>query len=154
MLTDLPCRCSEAGSEHEALRRHEADPAVLLVAQGRYALPAAADMVRSFMERAAAAGIDGCKVLAVTVDDSQWNLLADSGFTHALLEPVDAEALRQTVRDVMRGVRRREPAPQEATRTSGEGFGASADVGDAASAGEPQERAAGPERTVSPENTP
>lgn len=145
MLTDLPCRCSEAGSEHEALRRHEADPAVLLVAQGRYALPAAADMVRSFMERAAAAGIDGCKVLAVTVDDSQWNLLADSGFTHALLEPVDAEALRQTVRDVMRGVRRREPAPQEATRTSGEGFGASAEVGDAASAGEPQERAAGAE---------
>lgn len=120
MLADLPCRCSEAGSEHEALRRHEADPAVLLVAQGRYALPAAADMVMRFMERAAAAGISGCKVLAVTVDDSQWNLLADSGFTHALLEPVDAEALRQTVRDVVRGVRRAEPAPQETARTSGE----------------------------------
>lgn len=132
MLADLPCRCSEAGSEHEALRRHEADPAVLLIAQGRYALPAAADMVRHFMERAAAAGMDGCKVLAVTVDDSQWNLLADSGFTHALLEPVDAEALRQTVRDVMRGVRRREPAPQETARASGEGSGAPADAREAA----------------------
>lgn len=132
MLTDLPCRCSEAGSEHEALRRHEADPAVLLIAQGRYALPAAADMVRHFMERAAAAGMDGCKALAVTVDNSQWTLLAESGFTHAMVEPADAEALRQTVREVVRGARRREPAPQETTRTSGEGFGASADAREAA----------------------
>ncbi|MBD5416177.1 MAG: response regulator [Desulfovibrio sp.] len=113
MVADLPCRVSEAASEHEALRRHEADPAVLLVAQGRYALPAAADMVTRFMEAAAGAGLSGCKVLAVTVDDSQWNLLADSGFTHAMLEPVDAEVLRQTVRDVMRGVRRSRPAPQK-----------------------------------------
>ncbi|MDE6734522.1 MAG: response regulator, partial [Desulfovibrio sp.] len=113
MVADLPCRVSEAASEHEALRRHEADPAVLLVAQGRYALPAAADMVTRFMEAAAEGGLSGCKVLAVTVDDSQWNLLADSGFTHAMLEPVDAEVLRQTVRDVMRGVRRSRPAPQK-----------------------------------------
>ncbi|WP_165079473.1 MULTISPECIES: 7TM-DISM domain-containing protein [unclassified Desulfovibrio] len=113
MVADLSCRVSEAASEHEALRRHEADPAVLLVAQGRYALPAAADMVTRFMESAAEAGLSGCKVLAVTVDDSQWNLLADSGFTHAMLEPVDAEVLRQTVRDVMRGVRRSRPAPQK-----------------------------------------
>ncbi|MBD5627205.1 MAG: hypothetical protein HDQ90_06975, partial [Desulfovibrio sp.] len=113
MVADLSCRVSEAASEHEALRRHEADPAVLLVAQGRYALPAAADMVTRFMEAAAEAGLSGCKVLAVTVDDSQWNLLADSGFTHAMLEPVDAEVLRQTVRDVMRGVRRSRPAPQK-----------------------------------------
>lgn len=106
MVADLPCRCSEAASEHEALRRHEENPAVLLVAQGRYALPAAADMVTKFMERATGAGLSGCKVLAITMDNSQWNLLADSGFTHALLEPVDAEGLRQTVRDVIRGVRR------------------------------------------------
>lgn len=142
MLADLPCRCSEAGSEHEALRRHEADPAVLLVAQGRYALPAAADMVMRFLERAAAAGISGCKVLAVTVDDSQWNLLADSGFTHALLEPVDAEALRQTVRDVVRGVRRAEPEPRETepretARTFGEAPAAAAAVREPA-AGEPE----------------
>ncbi|MBD5539142.1 MAG: response regulator, partial [Desulfovibrio sp.] len=110
MAADLPCRCSEAAGEHEALRRHEADPAVLLVAQGRYALPAAADMVTKFMEIAAEAGLSGCKVLAITEDDSQWNLLADSGFTHALLEPVDAEALRQTVRDVVRNARRTRPA--------------------------------------------
>ena len=114
MAADLPCRCSEAGSEHEALRRHEADPAVLLVAQGRYALPAAADMVAKFMEIAAEAGLSGCKVLAITADDSQWNLLADSGFTHALLEPVDAEALRQTVRDVIRNARRTRPAAPKA----------------------------------------
>ncbi|MDE7241716.1 response regulator [Desulfovibrio sp.] len=114
MAADLPCRCSEAASEHEALRRHEADPAVLLVAHGRYALPAAADMVTKFMEIAAEAGLSGCKVLAVTEDDSQWNLLADSGFTHALLEPVDAEALRQTVRDVIRNARRTRPAAPKA----------------------------------------
>lgn len=143
MLADLPCRCSEAGSEHEALRRHEADPAVLLIAQGRYALPAAADMVMKFMERAAAAGISGCKVLAVTVDDSQWNLLADSGFTHALLEPVDAEALRQTVRDVMRGAHRAEPASRETAQTAGEGSAAATAVQDAAAAGEREARVPG-----------
>lgn len=114
MAADLPCRLSEAASEHEALRRHEADPAVLLVAHGRYALPAAADMVTKFMEIAAEAGLSGCKVLAITADDSQWNLLADSGFTHALLEPVDAEALRQTVRDVIRNARRTRPAAPRA----------------------------------------
>lgn len=151
MLADLPCRCSEAGSEHEALRRHEADPAVLLVAQGRYALPAAADMVMKFLERAAAAGISGCKVLAVTVDDSQWNLLADSGFTHALLEPVDAEALRQTVRDVMRGVRRTEPAPRETAQAAGEGAAAPAAAQDADTDG-PDARAPGGD--VRPEGAP
>ena len=114
MAADLPCRLSEAASEHEALRRHEADPAVLLVAHGRYALPAAADMVTKFMEIADEAGLSGCKVLAITADDSQWNLLADSGFTHALLEPVDAEALRQTVRDVIRNARRTRPAAPKA----------------------------------------
>lgn len=114
MAAELPCRCSEAASEHEALRRHEADPAVLLVAHGRYALPAAADMVAKFMEIAAEAGLSGCKVLAITEDDSQWNLLADSGFTHALLEPVDAEALRQTVRDVVRNARLTRPAAPKA----------------------------------------
>lgn len=114
MLGDLPCRLSEAASEHEALRRHEADPAVLLLTQGRYALPAAADMVAKFAEIASQAGISGCKILAITLDDSQWNLLADSGFTHALLEPVDSEALRQTVRDVIRAAKFIQPKPQKA----------------------------------------
>ena len=120
MTGDLPCRCSEAVSEHEALRRHEADPAVLLLTQGRYARPAAADMVNKFLSIATEAGLSGCKVLAVTEDDSQWNLLAGSGFTHALLEPVDAEALRQTVRDVIRNASFTRPMPQKAAPAEAE----------------------------------
>ena len=149
MAADLPCRCSEAGSEHEALRRHEADPAVLLVAQGRYALPAAADMVAKFMEIAAEAGLSGCKVLAITEDDSQWNLLADSGFTHALLEPVDAEALRQTVRDVIRNARRVRPAAPKAPEKVGDSSGeeAAEAAAKAAEAPAPDEAPGAPEET-------
>ena len=140
MAADLPCRCSEAAGEHEALRRHEADPAVLLVAQGRYALPAAADMVAKFMDIAAEAGLSGCKVLAITEDDSQWNLLADSGFTHALLEPVDAEALRQTVRDVIRNVRRTRPvAPKVPEKAGNEASPEAPGQADGSDAGAPAE---------------
>ncbi len=101
MLNDLPIRISECASVAEALRRQAADPAILLIAQGRFARPSAADLAREFCRMAKAGGLPVCKLLAVTEDDSQWKLLAESGFTHALLEPVEGEALRQTVCDVM-----------------------------------------------------
>lgn len=114
MLADLPCRCSEAASEHEVLRRQAADPAVLLVAQGRYAVPARADMVGRFVSLAREAGLAICKVLAITPDDRQWTLLSDSGFTHALLEPVDAGGLRRAVLEFIQAARqsgRQTPEP-------------------------------------------
>lgn len=101
MLDGMPCRNAEARSLSEALQLHKGEVALLLIAQGKLASPAAGDILRQFRELAATAGLPFCKALAVTVDDSQWDRLADAGFTHALLEPVDSEALCQTVREIL-----------------------------------------------------
>ena len=101
MLDGMPCRNAEARSLSEALQLHKGEVALLLIAQGKLASPAAGDILRKFRELAATAGLPFCKALAVTVDDSQWDRLADAGFTHALLEPVDSEALCQTVREIL-----------------------------------------------------
>lgn len=101
MLDGMPCRNAEARSLSEALQLHKGEVALLLIAQGKLASPAAGDILRRFRELAATAGLPFCKALAVTVDDSQWDRLADAGFTHALLEPVDSEALCQTVREIL-----------------------------------------------------
>ena len=101
MLDGMPCRNAEARSLSEALQLHKGEVALLLIAQGRLASPAAGDILRQFRELATAAGLPFCKALAVTMDDSQWDRLADAGFTHALLEPVDGEALCQTVREIL-----------------------------------------------------
>lgn len=101
MLDGMPCRNAEARSLSEALQLHRGEAALLLIAQGKLASPAAGDILRQFRELAAAAGLPFCKALAVTMDDSQWDRLADAGFTHALLEPVDSEALCQTVREIL-----------------------------------------------------
>ncbi|MGE9984279.1 response regulator [Desulfovibrio sp. SGI.169] len=101
MLANLPCRSAEARSLAEALQLHRAEAALLLVAQGRLASPLAGDMLRQFRAAADEAGLPLFKALAVTEDDSQWDQLADAGFTHALVEPVDGEALCQTVREIL-----------------------------------------------------
>ena len=101
MLDGMPCRNAEARSLSEALQLHKGEVALLLIAQGRLASPAAGDILRQFRELATAAGLPFCKALAVTMDDSQWDRLADAGFTHALLEPVNGEALCQTVREIL-----------------------------------------------------
>ena len=100
MLTDLPCRCVEAASLADAVPGQEGFVPLLIV-RGPEASPSAAVWIRRLENgNAACAPIPG-KVLAITPDDSQWGDLADAGFTHALVEPVDAADLRQTVREVL-----------------------------------------------------
>lgn len=101
LLEGLPCRSVEARNLAEALQLHRAEAALLLVAQGAPASPLEGDMLRRFREAADEAGLPLFKALAVTEDDRQWDQLAEAGFTHALVEPVDGEALCQTVREIL-----------------------------------------------------
>lgn len=92
-----PCKTTEAANPAEALASQNQLPTPLLVARGKYARPASGDLVRDFCRIARNAGLSQCYALAITPDESQWPLLKASGFTHALLEPVDPEVLRRTV---------------------------------------------------------
>lgn len=101
IIEGLPARVSEAASAHEAIGEQKRDPAGLLVTCGDLARPAAADMAFQFENLARAAGFTEPHALAITRDDSQWALLKPSGFTHAMLEPFETEALLDTVRELL-----------------------------------------------------
>lgn len=98
IMEALPCRVAETESAAGALAVQSQTPSSLLVTQGRLARPASADMVRDFCRIARQNGLSECYVLAVTtLPETHWGLLKSSGFTHAMLEPVDPDVLRSTV---------------------------------------------------------
>lgn len=99
ILEELNCRVSEAANAREVEIRQSMDPAPLLIARGKMALPSAGDMARQFASLARKAGYARSFILAVTPDTHQWPLLKTSGFTHAMTEPVEEDILRDTVRD-------------------------------------------------------
>ena len=101
MLAPLDLRISESAAPEELLRHQDEDPAGVLIVAGRMAAPAASDMLREFVARAREAGFGTCKILAVHSDNSQDRLLAASGFTHAIPEPLDTAELRSTVLDLV-----------------------------------------------------
>ncbi len=74
---------------------------MMVVAQPAHNTPAEGDALGRFEAEAMQSGLPVFKALAVTTDDSQWDSLAERGYTHALLEPVDAEAFAATVREVL-----------------------------------------------------
>ncbi|MDR2573643.1 MAG: hypothetical protein LBC94_04765 [Desulfovibrio sp.] len=100
ILKSLPCKSSEARSLHEALLLHKADPAPLFILHGRFA-DATAPLLQQFTDVATAALLPFCKILGITRDDSRWDAMAQEGFTHALLEPVDSESFCITVREIL-----------------------------------------------------
>lgn len=101
MLAPLDLRISESATPEGLLRHQDEDPAGVLIVAGRMAAPAASDMLREFVARAREAGFGTCKILAVHSDNSQDRLLAASGFTHAIPEPLDTAELRSTVLDLV-----------------------------------------------------
>lgn len=101
MLETLPCRGSAARNLDEALALNATQPALLVVIEAPSESTAMADALRRFQGQALAGGQPFCKALAITKDDSGWDALADAGFTHALLEPVDSEAFCHTVREIL-----------------------------------------------------
>lgn len=101
MLETLPCRGSTVCNLAEALELNATQPALLLIIQAPSDSASTADALHRLQEQAMAAGQPFCKALAITKDDSGWDALADVGFTHALLEPVEAEAFCHTVREIL-----------------------------------------------------
>lgn len=101
MITTLGCNSTQARSMREALECNREAPALMLVAQYPHDGPAEADALGRFEAEALKVGLPIFKALAVTKDNTRWDELADTGYTHALLEPVDAEAFAATLREVL-----------------------------------------------------
>lgn len=101
MISTLGCNSTQARSMREALECNREAPALMLVAQYPHDGPAEADALGRFEAEALKAGLPVFKALAVTKDNTRWDELADTGYTHALLEPVDAEAFAATLREVL-----------------------------------------------------
>lgn len=101
MISSLGCNSTQARSTREALEFNREAPALMLVAQYPHDGPSEADALGRFEAEALKAGLPVFKALAVTSDNTRWDELADTGYTHALLEPVDAEAFAATLREVL-----------------------------------------------------
>lgn len=101
LAQNVGCKVNIAKTMREVLVCQRLNPASLLIAEGRFAHPAAADMVREFAELAQKAGYAKWHILAITPDDSEWPLLKPSGFTHAMIAPVDADAFSTTIRELL-----------------------------------------------------
>ncbi|MBB5144642.1 7TM-DISM domain-containing protein [Desulfovibrio intestinalis] len=91
---------TEARTMREALELNKEAPALLLVVHSPMDGPAETDALDRFRNQALDAGLPFFKALAITADDSRWDALAESGYTHALLEPVDRAAFAVTLREV------------------------------------------------------
>lgn len=110
ILETVPCNLVEVANGPEVAARQTQKPASLIIFSGRFARPAMADLVRELDRIARQAG-EKCPMLAITADESEWPLLKASGFTHAMLEPVDPEVLRRTVMDLTESPAERPDAP-------------------------------------------
>lgn len=100
MTEALGLQSTEARTMREALELNRETPALLLVVHSPMDGPAEADALDRFKNQALEAGLPFFKALAITVDDSRWDALAESGYTHALLEPVERAAFALTVREL------------------------------------------------------
>ena len=101
MITNLGCNSTESRSMREALQCNREAPALMLVVQYPHHGPAEADALGRFEAEALETGLPVFKALAITKDDKNWDALAETGYTHALLDPVDAEAFAATLNEVL-----------------------------------------------------
>ena len=101
MVTNLGCKAAQARNMQEALLGNREAPALMLVAQPAHSTPAEAEALGRFVAEGVLAGLPVFKALAITKDNSQWEALADTGYTHAMLEPLDSEAFATTLHDVL-----------------------------------------------------
>ena len=101
MIDSLGCKSTESRSMREALQCNREAPAIMLVVQYPAHGPAEADALGRFEAEAVETGLPVFKALAITKDDTHWDALAETGYTHALLDPVDAEAFAATLHEVL-----------------------------------------------------
>lgn len=103
-INDLPYVIMQTRTLREALAMHERRPYAILILAGSPVSPDIAPALARFRQRASEARLPVFAAIAVTEDDSQWDALAHAGFTHALLEPVERETLRETVQEILADV--------------------------------------------------
>ena len=103
-INDLPYVIMQTRTLREALAMHERRPYAILILAGSHVSPDIAPALARFRQRAGEARLPVFAAIAVTEDDSQWDALAHAGFTHALLEPVERETLRETVQEILADV--------------------------------------------------
>ena len=101
MIANLGCKSTESRSMREALQCNREAPALMLVVQYPHHGPAEADALGRFEAESQETGLPVFKALAITKDDKHWDALAETGYTHALLDPVDAEAFAATLNEVL-----------------------------------------------------
>ncbi|MCR5814902.1 MAG: hypothetical protein K6G15_10500 [Desulfovibrio sp.] len=101
ILQGLPCRTRTCTNLDEALALCAEDPFTLLIAHEAAASAQAAPLIAKIRKQNMEAGLPFCKVLAITHNDLSWKELGEAGYTFALLEPLDEEALRVTVSEVI-----------------------------------------------------
>ena len=82
-LADMNCTLRQANSLGGAISLNIQRPASVLIVCGQEAAPSSRGLVERFRE--AAASLPHFGAIAVTDDDRLWDMLADAGFTHALL---------------------------------------------------------------------
>ena len=110
-INDLPYVILQTRTLRAALAMHEHRPQSILIVAGRNVTPEVAPALARFRQRASEAHLPVFAAIAITQDDSQWDALAHAGFTHALLEPVQRETLRETVQEILSSA---QPVPQPA----------------------------------------
>lgn len=118
LMTDAGYKVNQAKTVNEVLVCQRLTPASLLIASGRFARPAAADMAHEFADLARRAGFDKWHILAITADDSEWSLLKPSGFTHAMIGPVEKEAFMVTVQELISSGKKKSNSPSRANEDS------------------------------------
>ena len=101
ILQGMPCRSKTCASLKEALALCSEDPFALLIAHAETATAKSSTTITKIRKQNLEAGLPFCKVLAITRDDLSWKELGEAGYTFALLEPLDEEALRVTVSEVL-----------------------------------------------------
>ncbi len=100
-LSGMPCAPRQASSLGGAISLNMQRPASVLIVCGQEASPASRGLVERFRE--AGRKLPHFGAIAVTDDDRTWDMLADAGFTHALLAPPNPAALRATVEEILSG---------------------------------------------------
>ena len=101
LLSGLDCRTETASSFKEARAKHSKNLASLVIAHDSIASPLAQPIIAQMRREALEHNLPFCKILAITKTDLTWKQLGEAGFTLALLEPLDVEALQTTVQDVI-----------------------------------------------------
>lgn len=140
MTEALGLQSTEARTMREALELNREIPALLLVVHSPMDGPAEADALERFKNQALEAGLPFFKALAITADDSRWDALAESGYTHALLEPVERAAFALTVRELFEeaGFALPDNAPETAAGAAAGAAAEAAPDGDASAAETPE----------------